>query len=1318
VNWFPLSRLQLGAWLEYVRNPKSCVFNRGTTLRLTGKIDPDALRAAWDAVVARHDSLRMVIRADGQRIVQAALENPPPSFSVVDASAMDEADAQAEAQRTIEEPFDLERGPAVRARLLLRPDEAIFVIGHPHAHADIVVLDTMLHEIGALYTARLRNEKLELPLPAKSYADFVASHEQRLEGDKLERYWKSQLDDAPKALGLPTDHPRSANAAPRRGTHPFKLLDARGNEALERLCRATGASRYRVLMSAWIALLHRYTAQDDIVVGMLADCRDRSFEGAMGSFTNIVSLRVRVTPEMPFSDLVRQVTTTIKNAIEHRHYPFSLAVERLLDPGDRSKSPFFQTLFALGRLWKVPELSPIFLTSQPIPWQGKLGSIDVRGSVPVRPHFSSLDVELFAVEVHGELGAEIGFDANLFEHQTIARWAGHLSTLLAAVLHDESTPIGKLPLLDADERRAVTETWSGHDVPFTASTMDRLFELQAARTPDAPAIEEGPRVVSYGDLDARANRIARLLRERGVGLTASGEQPIVGVLLERSADVVASFLAVWKAQAAYVPLDASYPEDRIALMIRDAAPRLLIVSARTRHLAPPGVATIDLEADGALIEAQDSAALAKDTTPGSLAYVIYTSGSTGVPKGVLIEHRGVCNYVQDVARRWALSPRSRILGFASFSFDSSVADFGGALAAGATLIVRPDEVIGGNDLAKFVDEARITHLQLPPAVWATLPPTTPLKSVQTAVMSGDAASSELVDRFAPGRTLLNEYGPTEITVCATSYTCQVGTKPLIGRPIANVRAYVLDHGMQPVPIGVAGELYLDGVGRARGYLNQPELTRERFVPSPFSAGSRLYRTGDRVRWRASGDLEFLGRFDDQIKIRGFRIELGEVEAAMRDLPEVEEAVVVVRETSKRAKHLVGYFKTNPGRHVDVSEVRARLRHSLPPYMVPVHLTELERLPLNANGKVDRRALPAPVAEDGAPRSPVVATSLEQSILTVMRGLLGRPDLGPLDDFFENGGDSLLAIDLSTEASAMVGREVTVLTIFEASSAHRLAARLENGHAHGVLVELRAAGSRPPLFCVHAAGGDVLAYFALAERVDEKWPVVAIRSRAVEDPNIELGSVEELAASYADAIVQRQAAGPIHLLGWSLGGVLALAIAHELQRRGRAIGFLGLIDAWPKSLLVGNALAEIAPDIGDLASVLSRLTAAELEQVGARIAALGPGLRFREAMRIAMERGLLGADEKLPFNPRAADLQRRHIDMVERYRLPAVASDIHFWRADRSPPTGAAPWHRATRGRIFSHVLSGNHYTIMLPPQVTAAAEAISKALEALGSQRD
>ncbi|HEV2148540.1 MAG TPA: amino acid adenylation domain-containing protein, partial [Longimicrobiaceae bacterium] len=1023
-------------------------YNMPGALRLRGRLHVAALRASLDGLVRRHEALRTVFAEQDGAPVQVIQAAAPVALPVVDLRGVPEAEREPEAERLAAEealrPFDLARGPLLRSTLVrLGGADHVLLITLHHVVSDGWSMGVLVREVSALYAAYGRGEEPRLPELAVQYADYAVWQRGWLSGEVLEaqiRFWKEKLAGAPPLLGIPTDRPRAAGRSARAASHRFELPAAVSRE-LRALSRREGATLFMTLLAAWQALLGRYAGQEDVVVGSpIAGRSRRETEGLVGFFVNMLALRTELEGDPSWRELVGRVREGALGAYEHQELPFERLVEELEVERSLAHTPVFQVTFALERSPAQDVLALGDLAVERFGGGGGVGKFD-------------LDLTL---EDGGEtLAGALVYRAALWDAETVGRLAGHLELLLEAMAADPTRRVAEISLLRDAERVQVLESWNATAAPYPPACVHELVAAQAARTPCAAAVVFRGETLSYAELESRANRLAHHLRRLGVG-----PETRVGVCLERTLELVVALLAVLKAGGAYVPLDPAYPRERLGWMQEDAGVALVLTSSALAGVLPTGTRGLALDAARAAVDAEPDGAPEPGVLPENLSHVIFTSGSTGRPKGVMIRHSSVVVLLHWLREAVSDEERASVLFSTSINFDVSVAEVFGTLAWGGKLVL----VENALELSAL-EEPVVCASMVPTAAAVLLRMGGIPACVRTLNLGGEALPNDLAQAlYALGTVekVGNLYGPTEDTTYSTYSLVERGAeRVLVGRPVAGTQAYVLDGEMQPGPVGVVGELYLAGEGLSRGYAGRPELTAERYLPNPFAApGSRMYRVMDRVRWHSTGELEYLGRTDFQVKVRGFRIELGEIEAALRSHPAVREAAAVVREDASGApgdRRIVAYVVPVDGAAPAAAEMRVHVKARLPEYMVPSAFVSLETLPLNPNGKLDRRALPAPEASQGggyvAPRTPT-----EELLAGIFAEVLGlAPErVGARDDFFELGGHSLLATRAASRARVAFGVEVPLRAIFEAPTVAALAAEVD------ALLRAGAGTAAPPV----------------------------------------------------------------------------------------------------------------------------------------------------------------------------------------------------------------------------------------------------------------
>ncbi|WP_081011898.1 non-ribosomal peptide synthetase [Burkholderia multivorans] len=1037
----PASFAQQRLWLLDQLYPQSNAYNVPVALRFSGALDIQALRDALSTLIERHEALRTVFDVvDGvplQRIVSAQRVALP--VETLDHLSLDERQATLEKQLTDEAamPFTLRDGPLIRFRLYrLAADAHVLQLTLHHIVSDGWSMGVLQTELMTLYASFASGQPHQLqPLPIQ-YADYAVWQRQRLDGERLaalRQYWNEALSGYAGQLSLPYDHPRTGQMLGPGARVPISI-DAGDTRRVTELAAQFGTTPFVILMSAFLAVLAHYTRQDDLCVGTPVAGRDaRDLEKMIGFFVNTVAIREHVDPQLSFAAFVERMRKTVVDAYSYQEMPFEKIVEAFGAAGGTASSPIFQVMFALQNA-PAPELEfdGLSVSLQELPLQT-----------------AKFDLFFNLTQEAGRLSGYVEYRADAFRSETVARLAGAFVRQLRGFAADPGASLGAMRTISDDDVELL-RSWNDTARAVEAECVHRRIERQAAERPDATALEFGGQRLSYGELNARANALASELKRRGVG-----PEVAVGVCLARSLELVVALLGIWKAGGAYVPLDPQYPDDRLQYMLTDSGARLLLSGeAQRERLSGMGVEQYGPEAwpraNWALAD------VTSDAMPDNLAYVIYTSGSTGRPKGAMVSHRGVANRLDWMRNAYRLNASDRFLQKTPYSFDVSVWELFLPLRCGATLVMaEPEAHKDPERLGELIDAHGITVVHFVPSMLSAFvrhASRGSLRSVKHLFCSGEALPLALLaetQRMCDAR-IHNLYGPTEVSIDVTAWSAPEGgldglTSVPIGKPIWNTRTYILDEALNAVPVGVPGELYLGGVGVGRGYVNRPDLTAERFMPDPYAAeeGARMYRTGDLARYTREGEIEYLGRTDHQVKIRGFRIELGEIEAALGACPEISDCVVTDREDIPGDRRLIAYFVVRDGQAVPApASLRATLLAVLPDHMIPAHFVLLERLPLTANGKLDRKALPAPDVGRGEAEYLAPRTPLEARLAQIWGELLGVDTVGVRDSFFELGGHSLLATQAISRVRAGLDVDLPVRALFECPTVEQFAERVE------------------------------------------------------------------------------------------------------------------------------------------------------------------------------------------------------------------------------------------------------------------------------------
>ncbi|MFG1349957.1 amino acid adenylation domain-containing protein [Xanthobacter autotrophicus] len=1148
----PLSYAQNRMWVAQQMGGNAALNTIAGGLRLDGPLDADALAAAFAGLSARHEALRttFAMTADGvpEQVIHdtapIALENMDLS-GTADPQARLKALSDADATR----PFDLAAGPLTRATLVrLAPETHVLLLTQHHIISDGASLSVLLRDLMTLYAARRAGTPAPLTPPALHYADFASWQRNWLGAGEMARQiegWRARLGDGGALLALPADRPRPATQSHRGGRHAI-TLPAELTARLRAVTQQAGASTAMGLMAVLLALLFRLTGERDLRLGIPASNRDRpETQDLVGLLVNTLVVRAEVTGATSYRALLGTVRAAMLDAQTLQDAPFEEVVEALQPERSLARSPLLQVMHS--HLVDERPARMAGLTLSPVARDTGAIAFDLVLETTEQPD--------------GAIVAAFGYARDLFRSQSVARMAEHFLALAARCLAVPDAAIGDFPLVDAAMLDRLSAPWPG-DLPLADGLVPRLIAEAARRRPDAPAVICGGETLSFAELERSANRIAHHLLRLGLG-----PETRVAVGLKRGPRAVAAFLGVLKAGAAFVPFDPDHPAERIADVVTDSGAVFALVDADGPALPQAVTALVPERLD---LDALPDTAPEVAIHPGQLAYVIYTSGSTGRPKGVGVPHGALAMHVRATGALYGTGEDTRELHFLSFAFDGAHERWMVPLAFGGAIVLRDQGLWSAEETRDALARHHVTHAGFPPAYLTQLaewvegagdPPPVTVYSFGGEAMP--RAGFEAVKRALRPQVLINGYGPTEAVISPMAWRVPAsesfdGPYAPIGRAVGLRRAYVLDGALQPVPIGVAGELYLGGEGLARGYLGRPGATAERFLPDPFGqSGGRMYRTGDRVRWLADGTVEYLGRADQQIKLRGFRIEPGEIEAQLRQEETVREAVVMLR-TDGAAPRLVAYVTPADGAVAEEAPLRAALLRRLPDYMVPGRIVVLDAFPVTPNGKLDRAALPAPAETQDVIVAPEGET--QQAVAAIWCDVLGRASVGANQNFFDLGGNSLAALRvLNALKMRFPDKTIGVPLLFSHQDVASLAAAID-ADAVGTtqVVRLNPRGSRPKLYCFPGLMVNTREYAPLVRRLGPDQPVTGFVCYSLTEERKSMVSVEDIAARYAAHIRAECAGGRATLLGWSWGGVLAFEAARLLAGEVE-IGFVGMLD---------------------------------------------------------------------------------------------------------------------------------------------------------------
>ncbi|WP_225826412.1 non-ribosomal peptide synthetase [Streptomyces naphthomycinicus] len=1354
---FPCSFAQRRLWFLAQLPGAGEAYHMPLAYEMRGPLDRDALIRALDRLADRHEALRTRLVAVAGEVFQR-IDPPGTGFPLRthDLAGRPDAEDRLAVLRREEAtaPFDLARGPLFRGRLVtLAADRHVLLVTAHHIVSDGWSTGVFTRELGELYAAFRDGGNDPLPPLPLSYADHAARQRRETATDTAARqaaYWRETLADAPALLDLPADRPRPAEQD-HRGAQLRVEFDAELTAALKVLSRRNGSTLFMTLLTGWALVLSRWSGQTDVVIGTPTANRGRAeLEGLIGFFVNSLALRVDVSGDPTVAGLLKRVREVTLWALTHQDLPFERVVELVKPPRSPAHTPLFQVMFA----WQNTE------GGEPVLPGLDVTTLDV-------PHVGAkFDLALSLAEEGDRVVGTLDYACALFDRETVERHCRQLRRVLTLMAAEPESPVSALDLLSRRERAQLLDDFndSGPEVP--ALPFPVLFEERVRRSPTAVAVEFGPDALSYGELNARANRLARHLVGLGVG-----PESVVAVALPRSVRWLVAILSVLKAGGAYLPVDPAYPADRIAYMLADAAPACVLTDTATAPTLPgttapllllDDTAPVPATAPGRPAEAAAPAPSVEATVPGSPAeaaapalsveatapapseeaaapapaaeaaveapsadvfasgrpadvdvdagvdagdltdaeraaplgpqspaYVIYTSGSTGRPKGVVVTHAGISALSASQIERLAVTPDSRVLQFASPSFDAAVWEVCMALLSGGRLVMAPaEELLPGEGLAGVLRRHAVTHATLPPTALAVLPDDA-LPDGMTLVVAGEACPPALAGQWSAGRRMINAYGPTETTVCATMSAPLSGTgTPPLGTPVAGTRVYVLDAHLRPVPPGFRGELYVAGASLARGYLGRPELTAERFVTDPHGPpGTRMYRTGDLARWRADGRLEFVGRVDHQVKVRGFRVEPGEVEAVLLEQPGVLEAAVLAESDGTGGTRLVAGIGRGEATPRPAGEWRAALARRLPAHMLPERFVEVPRLPQTPNGKLDREAL-LERARTAGPAQVNTATPrdhIELALYGIWKRLLLHPDIGIRDDFFDLGGTSISAIKLAHAVRETFGEPLPVRDIMLHPTIEALGGRLRQGapaQPPGSLIAFREGDGRRRVVCVHPGGGTAFCYLPLARALPEDYGVYGIQSPGLNPGESLLPTVEAMADDYL-RLIEPLLDGPLVLTGLSFGGL----VAHEMGRRLAEAGHTEL------------SVVLLDTHLGDDAAhdAIQPVEMAEFREKLVRFNGMYPGIE----------------DEQIE---RYFGVYNHNRAAASAYRAPSTPARLVLLQATRglddpAVRTAADHWRRRVgTGRLRVEQLDCDHWEILEPAGIPRVAALLASEL--------
>jgi len=1336
----PLSLHQKRLWFLDQLEPGSTLYNIAGAARIKGPLDLDVVDRVVHEIIRRHESLRTTFSASEGEPVQLISQPYPLPLQVLDLSTFSPGDQDREIKNLVRIeagcPFDLATGPLMRIILvkMCQDDHVALILMH-HIIADGWSIGVLMWELANLYESYSMGKPSPLPELPIQYRDYVYWQQQRLQGkflDDLVSYWKKELEGAPQGIQLPTDRPRSPSLKVEGASASVTLAPAL-SAALDSLSKGKGVTLFMTLLAALATLLYRNTGQEDILIGSpIADRERPETQGLIGFLVNTIVLRLNLSSNPTFEELVQRAQAIALAAYAHQELPFDQLIKVIRPERNFGSDPLLHVL--------------LVLQNTPIP-SAKLTRLQVQ-RLDIDTGNAPFDLGVECIKTADGMRVTFAYNAGIFDHATIERLTSQFHRLLESAVANPAQPIADMPMLSDAEQKQILVEWNatGAEIP-EGKCIHHLFEDQARENPGAVALCSDNGQLTYEQLNERANRLAHIL-------VAGGTKPEtpVGICIERSMEMIVAILGVLKAGGAYVPLDPAYPDERLHHMVRNSGIQNILtrepLAARIRSFGAE-VLSVD---DALILTTQHHNPNAVGSNR-DLAYIIYTSGSTGEPKGVMVEHRSVVNLITSFRESYAPGPADRVLQLTSISFDASVAEIFPILCSGGGLVIPPAAPqLNIEELTSSIARHAVTIFGAVPSVLAALNQRwRDIPSVRLILSGGETLSYDNIKHLRASATVTNGYGLTETTVCSLFHRLsnedQLGrpsSRVPIGRPLINTQVFILDSFLHPVPVNAAGDLYIGGAGLARGYVNNPERTAQHFIPNPFARtpGERIYKTGDLARYRANGDVEFLGRSDQQVKIRGVRIELNEIEQTLRQHSDVSDAAAVVREEGAAGKRLVAYYALREGKEIGTLEIRKHMLERLPAYMVPSNLIRLRVLPLTPTGKLDYPKLLASVADISdlgqgfvAPRNEVdlAMTRIWASTLMIER-------VGIHDDFFALGGHSLLAVQVMNRIKNELQVDVPLRYLFESPTVAQLTERIETWRRHSggpeaitiqdisSLVPMRTDSAGPAIYCIHHIGGEINSYNHLADLLASGHRVFGLRSRALADPSREHPTFDAMAHHYADVITNHHHDGPLSLVGYSSGGLLAMAIAEVIEEMGRTVHIVSLIDTglpnYDRRQLETDEIQNLMGAIRDTFGPEFETIDAHWENMMSEASVL-----YRQLLPLSNDERLdllCRWFEGMGFSPdqisgvvrQRLALYQRHLVMLQEWTLRAIHAPLVVFAAANAVP--GAPlqekieWANYTSGGVEVETIDANHFTIVKPPAVALLAERL---LMSIGRER-
>ncbi len=1346
------SHIQQANWFLYKFNPTGLADKISIAIRIKSFIDILTVKNTLQILIERHPILRSLYSEQDGNLISEIRENLEIDWEEIDASSWNNAELNEQLSERLKLPFNLENGGVFRACLFsISATENILLLTLHQIAGDRESLLILVDEFVTIYESQINNTSSNLLPLNTTYADYIDRELGFLnssEGKQIGDYWQEKLGGELPILELPTNFSRPSMRT-YNGTSLRSTINSQLNQKVQQLAKTLEIKQEEIILAVFKVLLYRYTREEDILVGLLQSRENQPlFERVIGNFTNITVVRNLVSGNIKFTDFLDRVSKKVFEIANYRDYPYALLVQQLKST-DLSHYPICQVGFSYHKLQKLFEAKELELEYYELPQQ----KVD-------------FELSLEITELPESLLAEFKYNSDVLEAKTVAKIAEHFQNLLTAVVENPETPVDKLSMLSEAEKQQILVEWNDTKTDYPQDiSIYQLFESQVEKTPDAIAVIFESEKLTYSELNNKANQLAHYLQQLGVK-----PESHLGICVERSLSMVIGILGILKAGAAYVPLDSSYPSERLAYMISDAQVSVLLTQESLLTSLPEHQAqVVCLDRDWEAIEEFSTANLSSGVTPENLGYIIYTSGSTGKPKGVAMSQRALVNLIMWQEEEATVGQGAKTLQFAPISFDVSFQEFFATWYSGGTLVLVSQEIRRDSfAMMAFMVESQIERIFLPFVALQQLSLVAPqcqvLPPLREIVTAGEQLQVTpdlvaLMNRL-PNCKLQNQYGPSESHV-VSAYTLQSEPTnwpklPPIGRPIANDRLYILNRDLQPVPVGVPGELYIGGVGLANGYLNRPDLTAEKFIKiplaSPFPRGRQqeiplasplergrqqevppfqrgvrgdntLYKTGDLARYLSDGNIQFLGRIDNQVKIRGFRIEIAEIETTLSQHPTVKETVVLAREDQPGNKRLVAYIVPETETTQDVvPELKQYLKEKLAEYMIPSAFVVLSELPLTPSGKVNRRGLPVPdISSFSQPENFVAPRDcIEEQLAQMWSEILNINPVGVKSNFFELGGHSLLAVNLMAKIKKSFGKQLPLSTLLTNPTIEDLGSliRGETQVSSSSLVPLQTQGNKQPFFCVHPAGGHVFYYQGLSNYLGNNQPFYGLQAQGFGEEEKVFTKVEDMAEFYLKTIQEFQPKGPYQIGGWSFGGVVAFEMAQQLLQQGEEVSLLALLDPWVPILLDPNKKI----DNMYMKGVLSRYFGGMFGVTN--LVAEDELLDLNSEAQIEF---IIDKAEKLELFPKEAtrEQNRRFIDVIigtlkatYTYKRRPYPGKVTVFRAQEKHPHGIDPqlvWVEMYPildvADMEVVMVPGNHFTFIKEPNTKVLAERLSQHLK-------